>query len=85
MSEIFYAGGTASRDISSADIIEGIREKGAQARFLPDRSALASVLIKEIYPGTVILLMGARDPSLENFARELWQSLQAHWQNNSAL
>lgn len=76
MSEIFYAGGTASRDISAADIIAGISEKGGQARFLPDRSVLASELKQELQPGTVILLMGARDPSLESFARELWQSLE---------
>ena len=38
MSEIFYAGGTAVKDISANDLIEDIKAKGKKAYFVEDRN-----------------------------------------------
>jgi UDP-N-acetylmuramate--alanine ligase len=75
MSEIFYAGGTAVKDISAADLIADLKNNGKQAFFVEDRNSLVSSIRSHLEPGTVLLLMGARDPGLENFARQVWESL----------
>lgn len=75
MSEIFYAGGTAVKDISANELVEGIKAKGKNAHFLEDRNDLLEALKPELKDGTVLLLMGARDPSLENFCKELFDNL----------
>lgn len=75
MSEIFYAGGTAVKDISANDLIKSIKEKGKNAHFIEDRNDLLKALRPQLKEGTVLLLMGARDPSLEEFCRNLFEEL----------
>lgn len=75
MSEIFYAGGTAVKDISANDLIEGIKRNGKNAHFVEDRNNLLEALKPQLKEGTVLLLMGARDPSLENFCKNLYENL----------
>ena len=71
MSEIFYAGGTAVKDISSLDLINDLRERGVNAFFVENRNNLVDQMRPHLISGTVILLMGARDPSLEVFAQQV--------------
>ena len=68
MSEIYYAGGTVSKDISANDLIEGIAAKGGNAFFVKKRENFPEEVKKHLSRGVVVLLMGARDPSLEKFA-----------------
>lgn len=75
MSEIFYAGGTAVKDISAGDLIADLQALGKQAFFEPERSEFASRMKTHLQPGDLLLLMGARDPSLEMFASALYQDL----------
>ena len=75
MSEIFYAGGTAVKDISANELVEGIKAMGKNAHFVEDRNNLLEALKPELKEGTVLLLMGARDPSLEAFCKELFDNL----------
>jgi len=75
MSEIFYAGGTAVKDISSADLIHDLQAAGAKAYFLADRNGLAEAVRPHLSGYSVLLLMGARDPSLENFSRSVYEAL----------
>ncbi len=75
MSEIFYAGGTAVKDISANDLIQGIKSKGKNAYFVEDRNHLLEAIQPKLNTGTVLLLMGARDPSLETFCKELYDQL----------
>ncbi|HMJ45894.1 MAG TPA: hypothetical protein VK498_01105, partial [Ferruginibacter sp.] len=75
MSEIFYAGGTAEKNISSNDLIKGIGALGKNAYFVEDRNDFLEKARPHFTTGTVLLLMGARDPGLEEFSRKLYQSL----------
>jgi UDP-N-acetylmuramate--alanine ligase len=75
MSEIFYAGGTAVKDISAADLVADLQALGCNARFLADRGELPEAVRPSLTDDCVLLLMGARDPSLETFAREVWEAL----------
>ncbi|HML91538.1 L,D-transpeptidase family protein [Methyloceanibacter sp.] len=71
MLEVFYAGGTATRDFSSADIVAEIAGTGTNASFAPSRPWLIETIANDAREGDVVLVMGARDPSLTAFAREI--------------
>lgn len=75
MSEIFYAGGTAVKDISANDLIEDLKKLGKNAFFVEDRNKLVDELRLHFSQPCVLLLMGARDPSLESFAAEVLKKL----------
>jgi UDP-N-acetylmuramate--alanine ligase len=75
MSEIFYAGGTAVKDISSNDLIEDIKQLNANAFFVEDRNDFLSAVRPHFTENCVLLLMGARDPSLEEFGKQIWENL----------
>jgi UDP-N-acetylmuramate--alanine ligase len=75
MSEIFYAGGTTTKDISAADLVNDLKKKGANAHFVDNRNDFLKEAANYLTPGTVLLLMGARDPSLEHFAKQVWEQL----------
>ncbi len=75
MSEIFYAGGTATKDISANDLISDLKEKGVNAFFVADRNDLIKAMKLHFTCDCVLLLMGARDPSLELFAKSVFSDL----------
>lgn len=75
MSEIFYAGGTATKDISANDLINDIRQLGKAAFFVENRNDFVHTVRSHLTENTVLLLMGARDPSLEYFAQQVWNEL----------
>ncbi len=74
--EVFFAGGSAVRDISSAEVVAEIAAAGAAAGFAPSREALIAALSAEARPGDLVLVMGARDPSLGGLARRILAALQ---------
>lgn len=75
--EVFYAGGTAQRDFSSADLVQEIATQGRHAEFAPSREWLATRLAEVAEPGDLVLVMGARDPSLTTFAHSVLSALEA--------
>lgn len=75
MSEIYYAGGTAVKDISAADLISDLKQIGKKAFFVENRNDLLEEVRPKLTTGTVLLLMGARDPSLEEFGKEIFEKL----------
>ncbi|HRH50037.1 MAG TPA: Mur ligase domain-containing protein [Panacibacter sp.] len=77
MSEIFYAGGTAVKDISANDLINDLKALGKHAFFIENRDDFFAVANPHFTDDCVLLLMGARDPSLEQFAQTVWADLQA--------
>jgi len=68
---IYYAGGTAVKDISSEDIINGLGAVPFHAQAINDREELLNVLAGEAHSGDCVLLMGARDPSLAGLAKKI--------------
>lgn len=65
---IYYAGGTAQKDISSQILIDALGEVPFEAHAPDDRDHLLTLLDKNVNSGDCVLLMGARDPSLSSFA-----------------
>ena len=75
MSEIFYAGGTAVKDISANDLINDIKALGKNAYFVEDRNNFLETVRPHLSESSVLLLMGARDPGLEAFSKSVFDSL----------
>ena len=73
--EVFYAGGTTTRDFSAADIAAEIAARGTNAGFAPSRDWLVERLAAEARAGDLVLVMGARDPSLTDLARAILERL----------
>ena len=75
MSEIFYAGGTTEKNISAADLIDDLKVMGSNAFFVEDRNDLVKSVRSHCTDNCAILLMGARDPSLDEFAKKFFEEL----------
>ena len=75
MSEIFYAGGTAIKDISANDLINDLKALGKNAYFVEDRNNFLAIAKPHLTSNCVLLLMGARDPGLEQFGKEILNNL----------
>ncbi len=83
MPEIYYAGGTADKTISSADLIARVNggnisqhnPKSPMGFFFATKEEVITDIIREARPGDWIVSMGARDPSLGDFAQRLFEGL----------
>lgn len=75
-SEIFYAGGTVVRDISAKDLSSDLEKLGKDSTYIENRLECAQEMVALAKPGDSILLMGARDPSLADFANEVAKMLK---------
>jgi UDP-N-acetylmuramate--alanine ligase len=70
-----YQGGTVERARGSDWLAAAVTERGAQADHIPERAKIADALLSEAKKGDRILIMGARDDTLIDFARELVERL----------
>jgi UDP-N-acetylmuramate--alanine ligase len=66
-----YFGGTVERSVSSRDIVSGVQAQGRTAHVFPDRAACGDKLAELAQPGDRIVVMGARDDTLSQFAADL--------------
>jgi UDP-N-acetylmuramate--alanine ligase len=69
---IYYAGGTAAKDISSEDLAVGIREAGRNAIVIQDRNEL----LDRLPAADAYVVLGARDDSLSGLAAEIANRLK---------
>lgn len=75
MPEIYYAGGTVERSISSKDLIDDVVAAGKKARFFETRKECGDFLVEEAKKGDRIVIMGARDDTLTIFANQVLKAL----------
>jgi UDP-N-acetylmuramate--alanine ligase len=74
--EIFYAGGTVARDVSSR-MLAGDLPAALACAHAPTHRAVLDWIRAEARPGDTVLVMGARDPELPTLARAAFTALQA--------
>jgi UDP-N-acetylmuramate--alanine ligase len=72
--EIFYAGGTVARDVSSRMLAEDL-PASAGCAYAPDHRAVIDWVRGLARAGDTVLLMGARDPELPALARAVFAAL----------
>ena len=82
MPEPVYYGGTVTRTVTSGDIVNGVAAKNRIAHAHSDRAACGDELVALARPGDCIVIMGARDDTLPEFAtdllRRVGESARAH-------
>jgi UDP-N-acetylmuramate--alanine ligase len=71
MPEPVYFGGTVDRAIGSSSITEAVAAAGKAAEALLDRAACGDRLVDLAQPGDLIVIMGARDDTLSEFAADV--------------
>ena len=72
--EIFYAGGTVAKDISSLDLIADL-PLALEVGYAKDHADVVQWVRDQARPGDTVLLMGARDPDLPALARRVLAAL----------
>jgi len=72
---VYYAGGTAIKDISSQEIIELTGNTAFHAVAVENRDEALKLISKNAKKNDCILLMGARDPSLSLFKEQIIKHL----------
>jgi len=76
MPEIFFAGGTVAKDISSADLIKEAHHLGKNnAYYFADRDEAGKFILQTAKAGDKIVIMGARDNSLTDFCHNILERL----------
>ncbi len=69
--EVLYLGGTVDRSVTARDLVADIQAKGVGAEWLAQREDLLARLQNETRPGDRVVVMGARDDTLSDFAKEI--------------
>jgi UDP-N-acetylmuramate--alanine ligase len=77
MPEPAYFGGTVDRSMGSNVIAEGVTDSGKTAYAFADRPACGDKLVELAQPGDVIVIMGARDDTLSEFAADILKRVTA--------
>ncbi len=72
--EVFYAGGTVAKDVSSRMLADDLPASLA-CGYAADHEAARRWAQAEARPGDTVLVMGARDPDLPRLARGIYASL----------
>ena len=75
MPEPVYFGGTVDRSVGSNDIVSEIQRRGRKAFAFTNRGDCGDMLVGLARRGDRIVVMGARDDSLSQFAHELLRRL----------
>ena len=68
---VYDAGGTADRSINSAALAAKLRARGVAVELAASYDELGAALVRAARAGDMILTLGARDPRLPVFAREM--------------
>jgi UDP-N-acetylmuramate--alanine ligase len=71
MPDPVYFGGTVERSVTSRDIVAGVRAAGRRAEAFAERAACGDALLALAAAGDRIVVMGARDDTLSQFASDL--------------
>jgi UDP-N-acetylmuramate--alanine ligase len=72
-----YQGGTVERTRGSEWLAEQVKERGREAVHVPERAKIGELLTGDAKPGDRILIMGARDDTLIDFAQALLDNLSS--------
>jgi UDP-N-acetylmuramate-alanine ligase len=72
--EIFYAGGTVAKDLSSRDLAADL-PAALRVGYAETHRAAVAWAAREVKAGDTVLVMGARDPELPALARAIFAAL----------
>jgi UDP-N-acetylmuramate--alanine ligase len=75
--EIYYAGGSVNKDISSKELVDEIKKYRKKVVYFENRNEIINYILemKNIYDYDIIAISGARDNTLNDFAKEIYKKL----------
>ncbi len=76
MPDVYYAGGTVERTVTASDFIGDLQARGLNALWKPTRAELLEIITQEARPGDRVVIMGARDDTLHEFAHAVLKALR---------
>lgn len=76
LTEVYYPGGTIPDGVSSKSVYDGLKANGVPVHFDPCRERLLSDMAAAAQPGDILLVLGARDPTLTDFAKKLLKTVE---------
>lgn len=68
---VYDAGGSADRSVNANELVKRLRARGAAVNLAGDYTTLGDAMMQEVRARDTLLIMGARDPHLPVFAREM--------------
>lgn len=68
---IYHVGGTADRSISAEQLASELKKNEVPAHYCENRNQIKVLIDGLVAPNTCIIVMGARDETLSQFARDL--------------
>lgn len=77
IADIYYAGGTVDRNISSTIVSEAMIANGKNAEYVKDKDFSLKRIKELCQPNDAIIIMGARDPHLDEFAKSVLEELSS--------
>ncbi len=82
LTEVYYPGGTIPQGVSCRTIYEGLKGRGVNVSYNECREKLLAQMAAAAQPGDIVLILGARDPTLTDFARKLLSALKETQSSN---
>ena len=76
MLPVYYAGGTVDKSISSIEVTEPLFMSGKKAVYFENRDLAKKHILDRVKSRDTIVVMGARDSSLSDFAAEILNDLK---------
>jgi len=73
--DVYYAGGTVTRDISSRDLAQRVCSAGGRALYFERREEAAPAVAGAAEEGDLVLVMGARDDTLTDFCYQILEEI----------
>lgn len=73
--DVYYAGGTVNKDICSDVVSQAISQQGKTAYYGAAKEVSEQVILQQASSHSVVLIMGARDPNLTDWANKIFQLL----------
>ncbi len=75
LSDVYYAGGTVNKEITSEDVALEMQKQNKHILFFSNRKDILPYVKENCQKDDVILIMGARDTTLSDFAKEILKYL----------
>lgn len=76
IADIYYAGGTVDRNISSTIVSDAMQANGKNAEYVGNKEQSLKRISELVKNDDVIIIMGARDPHLDEFAKQVLERIQ---------
>ena len=76
IADIYYAGGTVDRNISSTIVSDAMQSNGKNAEYVGDKEQSFQRIMELVKPNDVVIVMGARDPHLDEFAKAILEAIK---------